>query len=71
MCEWGLGGWGVGGTVELKLNRNKKKTVGFQRAVVTALTPPLDPPLLDVCIGYAISRSIWRGHIGAYGLGAS
>ena len=37
----GLGGWGVGWTVELKLNRKKRKKNGFQRGgVAIPLTHP-------------------------------
>ena len=33
------GGWGVGWTVELKLNRKKGEQIGFQRGGCDPLTP--------------------------------
>ena len=40
------GGWGVGWTVELKLNR--KEWIPTGGGVGTPLTPSIDPPLLGV-----------------------
>ena len=39
------GGWGVGWTVELKLNGKKRKKLDSNGDVATRY-PPLDPPLM-------------------------
>ena len=45
------GGWGLGWTVELKLNRQKEEKILIPTGgVASPLTPLLDPPLVEKVI---------------------